>query len=188
MIRVKAAGVNQLDWIVAEGKARSWFDHCLPLGWELGGTVERLGAEMGRFKVGNAIFGMINLSGDGADAEFAVGDEKMFALKPKTLDFSAAAAVPIGALTAYQAAVRHRRIASRTDGVHSRDDRPVSGKQEAVSAGCHGSLLSIRKMVCRGTSGTAHASQFLHGSPAAFRRWGRPPKPGPHAEECRWDQ
>ena len=31
LVRVKAAGMNPLDWMIAEGKARSWFDHRLPL-------------------------------------------------------------------------------------------------------------------------------------------------------------
>ena len=102
---MKAAGVNPLDWMVAEGKARSWLDHRLPLtlGWELAGIVEKLGADVRRLKPGDEVFGMIDLSGDGADAEFAVGDEKAFAIKPRTLDFPGAAAVPIGALTAHQA-------------------------------------------------------------------------------------
>jgi NADPH:quinone reductase-like Zn-dependent oxidoreductase len=102
---VKAAGVNPLDWMVAEGKARSWLDHRLPLtlGWELSGTVEKLGANVGRFKPGDEVFGMIDLSGDGADAEFAVSDEKTLALKPRALDFPGAAAIPVGALTAHQA-------------------------------------------------------------------------------------
>ncbi len=105
LVRVKAAGVNALDWMIAEGKARSWLDHRLPLilGWELAGTVEKLGAEVKRLKPGDEVFGMIDLSGDGADAEFAVGDESVFAIKPRTLDFPAAAAVPIAALTAHQA-------------------------------------------------------------------------------------
>ena len=105
LIRVKAAGVNPLDWMVAEGKARSWLDHRLPLtlGWELAGTVEKLGADVERLKPGDEVFGMIDLGGDGADAEFAVGDENAFAIKPRTLDFPAAAAVPVGALTAYRA-------------------------------------------------------------------------------------
>jgi len=105
LIRVKAAGVNPLDWMVAEGKARSWLDHRLPLtlGWELAGTVEKLGADVGRLKPGDEVFGMIDLSGDGADAEFAVADEKALAIKPKSLDFPGAAAIPVGALTAHQA-------------------------------------------------------------------------------------
>src|SRR3984893_15243759 len=91
--------------MVAEGRARSWLAHRLPLtlGWELAGTVEKLGADVGRFKPGDEVFGMIDLSGDGADAEFAVADEKSLAIKPRTLDFPGAAAVPVGALTAYQA-------------------------------------------------------------------------------------
>ncbi|MDX6501493.1 MAG: hypothetical protein QOG23_4753 [Blastocatellia bacterium] len=105
LIRVKATGVNPLDWMVAEGKARSWLDHRLPLtlGWELAGIVEKLGDDAGRFKPGDEVFGMLHLSGDGADAEFAVGDEIDLALKPSGLDFPDAAAIPIGALTAYQA-------------------------------------------------------------------------------------
>ena len=105
LIRVKAAGVNPLDWMVAEGKARSWLDHRLPLtlGWELAGSVEKLGADVGLFNPGDEVFGMIDLSGDGADAEFAVGDENALAIKPESLDFPGAAAVPVGALTAYQA-------------------------------------------------------------------------------------
>jgi NADPH:quinone reductase-like Zn-dependent oxidoreductase len=102
---VKAAGVNPLDWMVAEGKARSWLDHRLPLtlGWELAGTVEKLGADVKRLKLGDEVFGMIDLLGNGADAEFAVGDENAFAIKPGILDFPTAAAVPVCALTAHQA-------------------------------------------------------------------------------------
>ena len=105
LVRVKAAGVNPLDWMVAEGKARSWLDHRLPLtlGWELAGTVEKLGADVKRLKLGDEVFGMIDLLGNGADAEFAVGDENAFAIKPGILDFPTAAAVPVGALTAHQA-------------------------------------------------------------------------------------
>ena len=105
LVRVKAAGVNPLDWMVAEGQARSWLDHRLPLtlGWELAGIVEKLGADVGGFRPGDEVFGMIDLSGDGADAEFAVGDTKALAIKPTSLDFPGAAAVPVGALTAHQA-------------------------------------------------------------------------------------
>jgi NADPH:quinone reductase-like Zn-dependent oxidoreductase len=81
--------------MVAEGKARSWLDHRLPLtlGWELAGTVEKLGADVKWLKPGDEVFGMIDLSGDGADAEFAIGDENAFAIKPRNLDFPSAAAV-----------------------------------------------------------------------------------------------
>src|SRR6266581_6614835 len=105
LVRVKAAGVNPLDWMVAEGQARSWLDHRLPLtlGWELAGIVEKLGADVGRFKPGDEVFGMIDLSGDGAYAEFAVAEEKTLAIKPRALDFPDAAATPVGALTAHQA-------------------------------------------------------------------------------------
>jgi NADPH:quinone reductase-like Zn-dependent oxidoreductase len=105
LVRVQAAGVNPLDWMVAEGKARSWIDHPLPLtlGWELSGTVEKSGAGAERFKAGDAVFGMLDLSDNGVWAEYAVADEPDLASKPGRLDFAHAAAVPIGALTAYTA-------------------------------------------------------------------------------------
>ncbi|HUQ91845.1 MAG TPA: glucoamylase family protein, partial [Bryobacteraceae bacterium] len=105
LIRVKAAGVNPLDWMAAEGKARSWLDHRLPLtlGWELSGIVEKLGTDVKRLQSGDEVFGMIDLRGDGTYAEFAVGEENGLAMKPGKLDFAAAAAVPVSALTAHQA-------------------------------------------------------------------------------------
>jgi NADPH:quinone reductase-like Zn-dependent oxidoreductase len=114
LVHVKAAGVNALDWMIAEGKARSWIDHRLPLtlGWELAGIVEKLGPGVGRFKVGDEVFGMIALSGDGADAEYAIGDECDFSIKPKRLNFTMAAAVPIAALTAHQALFDVARLQS----------------------------------------------------------------------------
>ena len=64
LVRVKAAGVNPLDWMVAEGKACSWLDHRLPLtlGWELAGLVEKIGPGGERFRWGDEVFGMIHLS------------------------------------------------------------------------------------------------------------------------------
>jgi NADPH:quinone reductase-like Zn-dependent oxidoreductase len=105
LVRVQAAGVNPLDWMVAEGKARSWIDHPLPLtlGWELAGSVEKCGPGAERFKPGDAVFGMLDLSDNGVWAEYAVADEPDLASKPGQLDFAHAAAVPIGALTAYTA-------------------------------------------------------------------------------------
>ncbi len=72
------------------------------MGWELAGIVEKLGADIAGLKPGDDVFGMIDLSGDGADAEFSVADEKVLAIKPGSLDFPGAAAVPLGALTAHQ--------------------------------------------------------------------------------------
>src|SRR5204863_7036377 len=69
----------------------------------LAGSVEKLGSEVTRLKPGDEVFGMLDLLGDGAAAEFAVGDENTFAMKPRTLDFPGSAAVPIAALTAQQA-------------------------------------------------------------------------------------
>src|SRR5260221_7186524 len=104
LVRVQAAGVNPLDWMIAEGKARSWVDHRLPLtlGWEFSGTIEKLGSEATRFASGDEVFGMIDLSSDGADAEFVACDERVLAKKPQAMDFRSAAGLSIAVLSAYQ--------------------------------------------------------------------------------------
>jgi NADPH:quinone reductase-like Zn-dependent oxidoreductase len=63
------------------------------LGWELAGTVEKLGADVKRLKIGDEVFGMIDLLSNGPDSEFAVSDENAFAIKPGILDFPTAAMI-----------------------------------------------------------------------------------------------
>ena len=91
------------------------------MGWELAGIVEKLGADTEQFKPGDAVFGMIALSGDGADAEFAVGEENALAIKPESLDFPGAAAIPIGALHALSRQPLRRRRGRRLRGASVRN-------------------------------------------------------------------
>ncbi len=105
LVRVRAAGVNPVDWKIREGLGREWFGHRLPfvLGCDLAGVVESAGARVERFKPGDAVYGYVNLKRCGSYADFAVATEAEVALKPVVLDFVQAAAVPVGALTPWQA-------------------------------------------------------------------------------------
>ncbi len=104
LIRVRAAGVNPIDWMFTEGYGKDIFKHQFPLtlGWELAGTIEEA-AETSRFKAGDEVFTFTTLMGQGGDAEFAAVDEAAVALKPASLDFINAATIPVGTLTAWQA-------------------------------------------------------------------------------------
>jgi NADPH:quinone reductase-like Zn-dependent oxidoreductase len=104
-IRVRAAGVNPVDYKAREGAVEKLWPHTLPLilGWDVAGVVDAVGAEVTRFKAGDAVFGHIDTHRNGAYAEYTVVDEGAVAPLPKTLTFVEAAALPIAAETAWQA-------------------------------------------------------------------------------------
>jgi NADPH:quinone reductase-like Zn-dependent oxidoreductase len=108
LIRVYAAGVNPIDWKVREGYMKDLWPHKFPLipGWDLSGVVEEIGpgpAAAGRFKKGDEVYSVPDPTRDGAYAEYIVVRESELALKPKSLHHVHAAAVPLTALTAWQA-------------------------------------------------------------------------------------
>jgi len=105
LIRVHAAGVNPVDWKIRDGYAKERFQHRLPhiLGCDLAGVVESTGADVSQLQPGDAVYGYISLFREGSYAEFTIAKPTEIARKPDTLDFLQAAAVPVGALTAWQA-------------------------------------------------------------------------------------
>src|SRR6266481_5026360 len=108
LVRVLAAGVNPIDWKVREGHMKDFWPHKFPLilGWDLSGVVEEVGlgpAAAGRFKKDDEVYSVPDVSRDGAYAEYIVVRESELALKPKSLHHVHAAAVPLAALTAWQA-------------------------------------------------------------------------------------
>lgn len=104
-VRVCAVGVNPMDWMVREGYLREVVPYPLPLvpGWDISGVVAAVGPETTRFAVGDAVYGMADLNRNGGYAEYAVVREGELAPKPPSLDHVHAAAVPLTALTAWQA-------------------------------------------------------------------------------------
>ena len=105
LIKVHAAGVNPVDWKVREGYFKQMVDYKLPLipGWDFSGDVVSLGPDADRFEEGDEVFGKADSLRDGAYAEYLVMKESEVAFKPKSIDHIEAAAIPIGALTAWQA-------------------------------------------------------------------------------------
>lgn len=107
LVRVYAAGVNPADAKIREGKAfASLYRDPFPLilGWDASGVVEEVGKNVTTFKPGDAVFGMIGFPYEGgAYGEFIVARQDEIALKPPSLDHKEAAALPLAALTAWQA-------------------------------------------------------------------------------------
>jgi NADPH:quinone reductase-like Zn-dependent oxidoreductase len=105
LVAVRAAGLNPVDFKFRQGKLRAILRPKLPfvLGNELAGEVIAVGSDVKRFRVGDRVFARVAKDRAGAFAEQACVDEDDAALMPRDLDFTAAAAVPLAALTALQA-------------------------------------------------------------------------------------
>ncbi|MCZ8519448.1 MULTISPECIES: NADP-dependent oxidoreductase [Paenibacillus] len=105
LVKVKAAGVNPLDILLLNGSIRMIADYDLPLtlGNELSGVIEAVGKDVVNFKVGDPVYTRLPMNRIGAFAEYAAVNEDALSLMPKNLSFIEAAAVPLTALTAYQA-------------------------------------------------------------------------------------
>lgn len=105
LVRVIASGVNPADPLTLSGKYAREFGTHLPLipGYDIAGLVEETGAKVANLKAGDAVYGYPTFGGGWA--EYVTVKQWEVAAKPKALNFAEAAAVPMGALTAWQALV-----------------------------------------------------------------------------------
>ena len=105
LVRVIASAVNPADPLTLSGKYAREFGTHLPLipGYDIAGVVEKTGRKVTKLKVGDAVYGYPTFGGGWA--EYVTVKEWEVAAKPKSLNFAEAAAVPMGALTAWQALV-----------------------------------------------------------------------------------
>jgi NADPH:quinone reductase-like Zn-dependent oxidoreductase len=106
-IRVRAAGVNPVDWKIREGRSEPRFPHVFPvvLGWDAAGVVEAVGPGVVEVAPGDEVFAYCrkHFIGEGTYAEFVTVPVTFVARKPAGLSFEQAGALPLAALTAYQA-------------------------------------------------------------------------------------
>jgi alcohol dehydrogenase len=107
LVRVHAASVNPVDIKTREGKMQTLLKYQLPLvlGNDVAGVVAEVGARVTRFRRGDAVYARVDPSRIGTFAEFAAVSESAAALKPTNATFEEAAALPLVALTAWQALV-----------------------------------------------------------------------------------
>jgi NADPH:quinone reductase-like Zn-dependent oxidoreductase len=103
--RVYAAGVNPVDWKLREGYLKNMMPRTFPLipGWDFSGVVAATGQGVSRLREGDAVYSRPDLARDGAYAEYIAVKETEVAMKPRSIDYIQAAAVPLAALTAWQA-------------------------------------------------------------------------------------
>lgn len=111
LVKVMAAGVNPVDYKIREGKYPAVKADQLPYvpGREIAGVVEACGGLVDEWKVGDAIFAMLGID-RGGYAEYAIVKDSEAAPKPRSLDFVAAASVPLAGLTAWQGLFRYGEL------------------------------------------------------------------------------
>ena len=103
LVRVHAAGLNPTDW---GHRAFRIFLGPPPftLGWDVSGVVEATGFGVTLFNPGDEVFGMLPYPhGAGSHAEYVTGPARAFARKPRNTGHVHAGALPLAALTAWQA-------------------------------------------------------------------------------------
>lgn len=111
LIKIHAAGVNPIDWKIRDGAgARMGMTLPIRLGGEIAGVVTAVGEGVETLTEGEAVFGIIP---SGGFAEYALAPSADMVRKPDRLDFVTAAAIPLGALTAWQAMFDLGRLSSQ---------------------------------------------------------------------------
>lgn len=138
LVEVKAVSVNPVDTKVRAGAKPADGQHKV-LGWDAAGIVVETGPQVSLFKVGDAVFYAGAIDRPGSNAEFHLVDERIAALKPRSLDFAAAAALPLTTITAYEALFDRLGVT-----------RPVPGAANAiVIIGAAGGVGSIAIQLLR---------------------------------------
>jgi NADPH:quinone reductase-like Zn-dependent oxidoreductase len=152
LVRVHAAGVNPVDWKTREGRGMAAVlgEPPFVLGWDVAGVVEQVGFGVTTLAVGDRVFGMPWFPRQaGAYAEYVTAPSRQLARTPDALTDEQAAAVPLAALTAWQAL---------TDAA---DVRP--GDRVLVTAGAGGvGHLAVQLAEHLGAHVTATASARNH--------------------------
>jgi NADPH:quinone reductase-like Zn-dependent oxidoreductase len=116
LVRVYAASVNPVDWKLRQGLLRAVRNVIFPVIWgcDLSGVVDRVGTAVALFKPGDEVYGLkdgyVAKTFRGTYAEYAVVPESALAPKPAALNHEQAAAMPCGALTAWQALVGQGKL------------------------------------------------------------------------------
>jgi NADPH:quinone reductase-like Zn-dependent oxidoreductase len=109
LIKVHAASVNAYDWHLMRAEpfivrfAMGFFKPKNPtLGADIAGVVEAVGKDITQFQPGDEVLGDLSSCGAGGFAEYVTAPQEALILKPASMTFAEAAAVPMAAVTALQ--------------------------------------------------------------------------------------
>ncbi|MBC7941406.1 MAG: zinc-binding alcohol dehydrogenase family protein [Chitinophagaceae bacterium] len=102
LVEVRAVAVNPVDTKIRAPKSQVEVSPRV-LGWDASGVVRAVGPDVTLFTPGDAVYYAGDITRPGCNAEFQLVDERIVGLKPKSLSFADAAALPLTTITAYEA-------------------------------------------------------------------------------------
>lgn len=151
LVEVRAASINPLDRMVRDGEFKQLIKYKRPfiLGHDVSGVVTEVGPDVRGFAIGDEVFARPRDLRIGSFAEFIAVDVDDVALKPRSLSFAEAAAVPLVALAGWQALVDLARV------------KP--GQKVLVHAGAGGlgsTVIQLAKHLGAYVATTAHAKDI----------------------------
>ncbi|WP_130099468.1 zinc-binding alcohol dehydrogenase family protein [Siccibacter turicensis] len=102
LVEVKAASVNPVDTKVHKGLVKNGLQEPRVLGWDASGIVRATGSNVTGFKVGDEVWYAGDITRPGSNTTHQLIDARIVGHKPRSLDWAAAAALPLTALTAWE--------------------------------------------------------------------------------------
>jgi NADPH:quinone reductase-like Zn-dependent oxidoreductase len=104
LVKVKAVSINPIDWKILGGEMKLMSGSKFPkgIGIDFSGIIEDAGSSITRFKKGDAVAGSVDQFIGGALAQYVLVTEKDIAIKPETISFEKAAAIPVVGFAALQ--------------------------------------------------------------------------------------
>ena len=104
LIRVRAAGINPVDWKIRSGMLKFFTGSRFPmvLGRECAGEIAGVGSRVTRFRKGDAVVAHPGIRSLGTYAQYVCSPEGTTFPKPHTVGFEEASTLPIAGLTALQ--------------------------------------------------------------------------------------
>ncbi|MCL5128007.1 zinc-binding alcohol dehydrogenase family protein [Algibacter sp. L4_22] len=101
LVEIKAISVNPVDYKIRANRSAPDGNWSV-IGWDAVGIVKAVGEDVSLFKVGDEVWYAGDLTRQGSNAEYQVVDERIVGIKPSSLSFAEAAALPLTSLTAYE--------------------------------------------------------------------------------------
>lgn len=101
LVKVKAVSVNPVDVKVRAGSKPEPGEWKI-LGWDAAGVVRAVGPDVPQFKPGDRVWYAGSITRTGSNSELQLVDERIVGRMPSSLDFAAAAALPLTSLTAWE--------------------------------------------------------------------------------------
>ncbi|MDR3615964.1 MAG: NADP-dependent oxidoreductase [Candidatus Obscuribacterales bacterium] len=150
-VTVKAASANPVDWKIRNGSAQVLTGWKFPrgMGMDFAGTVEAVGSGVTQFKAGDEVFGAMEMRDCATFADSLVTGIKSTALKPQSLSFENAAALPVVGATAWIGLVEKAEL---------------KAGQSIFVAGCMGgvgrAVVQIARSFGANVAGSCSASNF----------------------------